>query len=294
MSECGRYGLSLIAFVGSVFSPYYARAIRRGLLPNPENHCAINVALYTPLGKYWSMTERPQSSVTRDASSFVIGPSCVHWDGQALHVDIDEWSVPIPRRLKGRVSVYPDQLFDFSTPLDHDKRHHWGPIAPFARVRVELSNPEQSWSGHAYVDSNEGVEPIANAFTQWDWSRAHMSDGTSTVLYDCQFHQGPDHLLALQFTSNGQVKSFDAPKREGMPKTGWGLERRLRSERPLGKIQSLEDTPFYQRAIVQNHLLGESVSSFHETLNANRFASPWVQALLPWRMPRLAARPRQT
>jgi len=72
------------------------------------------------------------------------------------------------------------------------------------------------------------------------------------------------------------------------------LERRLRSERPLGKIQSLEDTPFYQRAIVQNHLLGESVSSFHETLNANRFASPWVQALLPWRMPRLAARPRQT
>ena len=293
MSECGQYGLSLIAFVGSVFSPYYARAIRRGVHPEPENHCALNVALYTPKGQYWSMTERPQSSVSRSASEFVIGPSCVHWDGAALHVDIDEWSVPIPRRLRGRVSVYPEQLFDFSQALDPNARHHWGPIAPFARVQVDLSHPQQSWRGHAYVDSNEGVEPIANAFTQWDWSRAHMPDGSSTVLYDCQFHDGPDHLLALRFLSNGQVQPFDAPKREVMPKTAWGLERRLRSERALGGIQSLEDTPFYQRAIVQNQLLGVPVSSFHETLNASRFASSWVQALLPWRMPRLGARAKR-
>jgi carotenoid 1,2-hydratase len=292
MSECGQYSLSLIAFVGSVFSPYYARALRRGLSPNPENHCALNVALYTPKGHHWSMTERPQGSVVRESNAFVIGPSCVHWDGSALHVDFDEWSVPIPRRLKGRVSVYPDQLFDFSTALDHQARHHWGPIAPFARVQVDLSHPAQSWKGHAYVDSNEGVEPVAQAFTQWDWSRAHMSDGASTVLYDCQFHEGPDRLLALRFLSSGQVEPFEAPARETMPKTAWGLERRLRSERALGRIQSLEDTPFYQRAVVQHQLLGETVSSFHETLNANRFASAWVQALLPWRMPRLAARAR--
>ena len=292
MSECGQYSLSLIAFVGSVFSPYYARALRRGLSPNPENHCALNVALYTPKGHHWSMTERPQGSVVREANAFVIGPSCVHWDGSALHVDFDEWSVPIPRRLKGRVSVYPDQLFDFSTALDHQARHHWGPIAPFARVQVDLSHPAQSWKGHAYVDSNEGVEPVAQAFTQWDWSRAHMSDGASTVLYDCQFHEGPDRLLALRFLSSGRVEPFEAPARETMPKTAWGLERRLRSEHPLGRIQSLEDTPFYQRAVVQHQLLGETVSSFHETLNANRFASAWVQALLPWRMPRLPARAR--
>jgi len=289
MSDDGQFGLSLIAFVGSVFSPYYAKAIRRGLNPQPMNHCALNVALYTPKGKFWSMTERPQGSVRRSQSEFVIGPSCVHWDGQALHIDIDEWSVPIPKRIKGRVSVYPEQLFNFSTPLDPRAHHHWGPIAPTSRVVVKLTHPEQSWSGHAYVDSNEGTEPIANAFTEWDWSRGHMSDGSCAVVYDCQFHEGNDHVLALRFLKNGEIKGFEAPQRKGMPKTAWGIPRRLRSEDSLGKITQLEDTPFYQRAVVQNSLMGEEIKSFHETLNANRFATKWVQALLPWRMPRLSS-----
>ncbi len=251
------------------------------------NHCALNVALYQPGGKIWSMTERPQESVTRNEKEFVIGPSCVHWDGQALHIDIDEWSVPIPRRIKGRVSVFPEQLFNFSTPLDSTGRHHWGPIAPTSRVEVKLTHPEQSWSGHAYVDSNEGVEPIANAFTEWDWSRGHMSDGSCTVVYDCQFHNQDDHVLALRFLKNGVVESFQAPMRKEIPKTRWGIARRLRSECPLGEIVQLEDTPFYQRAVIENQILGERVRSFHETLNASRFATRWVQSLLPWRMPRL-------
>ena len=37
--------LTLIAFVGSVFSPYYAWARRRGQA-DAENHCALNLALY--------------------------------------------------------------------------------------------------------------------------------------------------------------------------------------------------------------------------------------------------------
>ena len=287
MSDDGQFGLSLIAFVGSVFSPYYAKAIRKGANPLAMNHCALNVALYTPKGKYWSMTERPQESVKRGAKEFVIGPSAVHWDGQALHIDIDEWAVPIFKKIKGRVSVYPEYLFNFSTPLDPKARHHWGPIAPISRVKVNLSNPAQSWSGHAYVDSNEGVEPIANAFTEWDWSRGHMSDGSCTVVYDCQFPEDDDNVLALRFLKNGIIESFQAPPRQLIPKTVWGISRRLRSECSLGNIDQLEDTPFYQRAVIENQILGENVKSFHETLNATRFNSRWVQSLLPWRMPRL-------
>ncbi len=287
MSDDGQFGLSLIAFVGSVFSPYYSRGIKRGGSPDPENHCALNVALYTPRGKLWAMTERPKESISRSAHEFVIGPSCVHWDGQALHIDIDEWSVPIFKKIKGRVSVYPDQLYDFSTPLDSKAKHHWGPIAPSSRVHVNLSNPEQTWMGHAYVDSNEGVEPIAEAFTEWDWSRGHLSDGTCAVVYDCQFRKGEDRLLALRFLKDGRVEPFKAPDRRPMNKTAWGIQRRLRSEQVLGPVKQLEDTPFYQRAVVENNLLGERVLSFHETLNATRFDSAWVQALLPWRMPRL-------
>ena len=38
-----RHGLVVIAFVGSVFSPYYARALRRDAATDPKAHCAINV-----------------------------------------------------------------------------------------------------------------------------------------------------------------------------------------------------------------------------------------------------------
>jgi carotenoid 1,2-hydratase len=50
--------------------------------------------------------------------------------------------------------------------------------------------------------------------------------------------------------------------------------------------QQLEDTPFYQRAVLESELLGEAVESFHETLHTGRLVSSVVQAMLPWRMPR--------
>ncbi|NDA16904.1 MAG: carotenoid 1,2-hydratase, partial [Burkholderiaceae bacterium] len=39
LSDDGQHGLVMIAFVGSVFSPYYALARRRHAHVNPENHC---------------------------------------------------------------------------------------------------------------------------------------------------------------------------------------------------------------------------------------------------------------
>ncbi|MEP6836808.1 MAG: carotenoid 1,2-hydratase, partial [Bradyrhizobium sp.] len=45
LSDDGQYGITVIAFIGSVFSPYYAFARRKGPA-DPLNHCAINVAIY--------------------------------------------------------------------------------------------------------------------------------------------------------------------------------------------------------------------------------------------------------
>ena len=116
-----------------------------------------------------------------------------------------------------------------------------------------------------------------------------MGDGSCCVIYDCQFLNGDDRLLSLRFNKNGTIEPFQAPVRHEMPKTAWGLHRRLRSDQSIDIIKQLEDTPFYQRTLVQNYLLGERLVSFHETLNAKRFNSYWVQALLPWRMPRLGS-----
>ena len=48
VSDNGEYALTLIAFVGSVFSPYYAWARRRAGVAgaDPNQHCAFNVGLY--------------------------------------------------------------------------------------------------------------------------------------------------------------------------------------------------------------------------------------------------------
>jgi hypothetical protein len=43
LSDDGHHGLTIIAMIGSVFSPYYARQRRRGKA-DPLNHCGLNVA----------------------------------------------------------------------------------------------------------------------------------------------------------------------------------------------------------------------------------------------------------
>ena len=275
----------MIAFVGSVFSPYYAWSRRRGSA-DPEQHCALNVALYSRHQRRWTMTERGARHCVRDRHSFTIGPSRLRWDGQSLHIDIHEVGMPIPHPVRGRLRITPQRLFDFSTPIDRLGRHRWGPIAPGARIEVDLHAPAQRWSGSAYLDSNEGDEPIANACREWDWSRSPLADGSTAVLYDVQHDDGRDHLLALRFGTDGSVSSFDAPPRQAMPRTLWRIERRMRSEAPVQEIERLEDTPFYERSLLRARLLGETVTTFHETLNVPRLVSPIVQSLLPWRMPR--------
>lgn len=232
------------------------------------------------------MTERGARHCAREADCFTIGPSQLQWDGQHLNLHIDEVGVPLPRRIRGTVRVTPDRLFGFSTPLDAGGRHHWGPIAPSARVEVDLQQPAQRWQGHAYLDSNEGDEPVERGFREWDWSRCRLADGSTAVIYEVEPGQAGGRLLALRFGPDGSVTPFDAPPQRKLARTAWRLPRRMRSDSPVSVLQQLEDTPFYQRAVLQSHLLGERVTSFHETLNVPRLVSPVVQAMLPWRMPR--------
>ena len=74
--------------------------------------------------------------------------------------------MPLPRRVRGRVRVHPQGLCRFVAPLDAAGRHRWGPIAPCARIEVDLDRPGLRWRGHAYLDSNEGDEPVDRAFRE--------------------------------------------------------------------------------------------------------------------------------
>jgi carotenoid 1,2-hydratase len=247
------------------------------------------VALYGDAGRRWTMTERSRASLRRSAHELVVGPSSVQWDGQSLLIDIDEVCVPIPRRVRGRVRVWPSALCRFVTPLDDMGRHRWGPIAPCARVEVELDRPGARWSGAAYLDSNEGDEPIDRPFTEWDWSRAGLRDGSTAVIYDVRQKQGGDRLVAQRFRPDGSHEPFEAPPRQPLPRTAWRIGRTMRTDTgvPAQVTQTLEDTPFYVRSVLSSGLLGERVTSMHETLNLARLVSLPVRLMLPWRMPRV-------
>jgi carotenoid 1,2-hydratase len=75
-----------------------------------------------------------------------------------------------------------------------------------------------------------------------------------------------------------------------LSRSRWGLKRMQRSESvPATRVrQTLEDTPFYVRSVVDAQLLGEPVVAMHETLHVPRLVSLPVQVMLPFRMPRRA------
>lgn len=284
-SEDGRHGLTIIAFVGSVFSPYYALARRRGL-GYPENHCALNVALYGPGGR-WAMTERGRRHVRREPERFVIGPSELVWDGSGLTIRFEEICAPVPKRLKGEVRVSFGPVLSRAFAIDGEGRHEWRPIAPMAEIDVRCESPALSWRGDGYLDFNEGSEPLEAAFSQWIWGRARTRDG-ALVLYDVSRRRGAPLSLGIAIDGAGRFSSVAPPPVARSPRLLWGMPRPVwRDAGRAHRIEArLEDAPFYSRSRIATTIGGEEVSLMHESLSLDRFGMPVVQAMLPFRMPR--------
>ena len=66
--------ISIIAFIGSVFSPWYKWSGRKV----PQNNVCINVATYGPGGRF-TMTDRGSSALQQSKHSLTVGPlSLIH------------------------------------------------------------------------------------------------------------------------------------------------------------------------------------------------------------------------
>lgn len=295
LSDDGELGLTIIAFVGSVFSPWYARERRRmragGPPALPERHCAINVAVYRAKGRdVWAFTE--QREFSRDALHFRLGASELRWgldeQGPRLEITIDERTAITGRAIRGRVVLRPRAIFGPRITLDAAGRHRWYPIAPHARVEVEFEQPNLRFSGSAYHDVNEGDEGLEQAFTRWSWSRAELDPEHAAILYDVAGAEP----RAFEFESaTRSMKQLDADEfgpSVALAKTGWRVERAIRSDvgtRPA-LIRTLEDTPFYSRNLIALTLRGRATTAVHESVDLRRFARGWVRFLLPFRIRR--------
>jgi carotenoid 1,2-hydratase len=282
-SADGAYGLTIIAFIGSVFSPYY-KLSGRG---RPDNHCAINVSLNGPRGSAWAMTERPATRVDRSADHFAVGPSGLRWDGDTLVIDIAEISAPLPYKVRGTVRVRPEMIGTTAFALDPAGRHRWHPVAPRAHVEVEMTHPGVRWSGAGYFDSNFGDEPLEDGFDDWHWSRAHLKNDVA-VLYEGRRRDGTPFDLALRFDRHGRWHDVVQPAPAALPRTGWLVKRATRADAGSSPkvLKTWIDAPFYARSTLSTRLFGEDVQAVHESLSLGRFRSPIVQSMLPYRMPR--------
>lgn len=278
-----------------MFSPYYAWSRRRfgdaGALP--EAHCAINLSLYrrapgtSRFQRLWAMTERGARQLQRNAQHLRVGPSRLAWgpDG-SLHVDIDETTAPWPQRLRGRIHLTPQLMPAQDFALDAAGRHSWQPISPRARVALDFNAPALRWQGEAYLDANHGTRPLERDFHSWHWQRSALPGHRSEVLYEAQALDGSVRALSLHLSADGQLQPQALPPSQALPRSAWGIARHTRAHTPLELLATLESGPFYCRSLLRDP--GNGALAVHESLSLQRFRQPWVQAILPFRMPRWA------
>jgi carotenoid 1,2-hydratase len=287
LSDDGRLGVVVIAFVGSVFSPRYFTARAAGGA-DPRDFCAINVGLYRARGKRWAFTERGAGALERTSDLYRLGPSRLEWRDGALAIHIEERSAPLRRPLSGRIRLHPAFLNPREFLLDRGGRHGWRPIAPRGRIEVDFAQPEFVWRGTGYLDTNAGSRALEEDFARWHWSRTHR-DGETSISYAVTERGGDGRALALSFTGDGSVRETEPPGEIRLPATGWRIDRPALASRPLKLVRTLEDTPFYARSLLADTRGGVVTPVMHESLSLERFAAAWVRLLLPFRMRRAGA-----
>ena len=282
----------VIAMQGNPFSPDYFRARRRGEGDALE-HCAMHVALYGPRrsASAFALEEGPIAGRHRAASEVHIGRSAIRDEGDRVVVELDERTTPAPsynplrRPVRGRIVLHVEARTSLTLPIDRRAAHLWWPIAPLARVEVELDEPRVSFRGHGYHDANAGEVALDAAFRDWSWSRARSSRG-AVLTYDAVDRYGASRAHAFAVSPRGEVELREDTQRAPLPRTLWRIDRHARSD--LGAsarvIRSLEDGPFYTRALVETRLAGERVLAVQETLAAHRLRRRWVRFCTSYRM----------
>ncbi len=289
ISENADFGITLIAFVGSVFSPYYFRARKKNAATNPDNYCALNIAFHENQKKYWCMTERSAKHVYRSSEIFEMANSSITWNGSYLEFKIQEYTVPLPSKVSGVVRVHPHYINTNNYFLEDSQKHAWCPIAPCSHVEVEMQRPNFQWHATGYFDSNWGAEPLENGFRSWNWSCTKMNEEERVIQYHTVNRNNTNTDLGFHFASDGKITAREQQIAKILPETKiWRVPRKayVEDDRNVNVLKTLEDTPFYSRSVLNSETQDKSILTIHESLELDRFKKPLTQFMLPFRMPR--------
>ncbi|HJL14986.1 MAG TPA: carotenoid 1,2-hydratase [Sandaracinaceae bacterium LLY-WYZ-13_1] len=292
MSEDGELAIVLIAMQGNPFSPDYFRARRRGPA-SPFAFCSMHVAVYgrDGRGSAWAFEERAIEPALREPSRLRIGRSAVGWEEGRLVFALDERTTPAPRYnpfrrpVRGRVVVHPEHFTGLELAIDAHGEHRWFPMAPLARIEVELSEPAVRFTGHGYLDANLGAVALDRAFETWSWSRARVGD-EAYLTYDVRCADGARRTHAFGVSARRGTEPLERTWRAPLERSFWRIPRdaRVDAGEPARIVRSLEDGPFYTRALISTRLAGRPVVAVHETLAAHRLRRRWVRFCTSYKM----------
>jgi carotenoid 1,2-hydratase len=110
------------------------------------------------------------------------------------------------------------------------------------------------------------------------------------VCYEGERGDGSLFASALRYDRHGVPEPVDLPPIAQLPASRWRIDRRTRSDIGVAQVRrTWEDTPFYARSELASRFAGEEVVTVQESLDMQRFSSPIVQFMLPYRMPRRKA-----
>ncbi len=282
LSYDGAKAISIIGFIGSVFSPWYAWSGRK----EPHNHCCINVAMYGK-GWRWTMTERGKHAVKQSPDKLQIGPSSYTWNNGKLVIAINEISTPHFDKIVGTVTITPKHITNIEVNLTADGSHTWRPFAPNAEIDVQIEKKGWNWKGHGYFDANFGTRALEQDFSYWTWSRLPCKKG-SIAFYDADRRKDSPLCVSLKFHSDGSVEEIIAPPETRLSRSLWAVRRKTRSDIGYNptQVKHMLDAPFYTRSAIKTKINGEEVTGVHEALDLNRFSSPFLKPMLALRVPR--------
>ena len=268
--------------VGSVFSPRYARALRRGEAAAPTDHAALHLALYRrgrPIG--WVMSEH-----AGDEQATAIGRSRIETIGGGWRITVDERAMPWRGRVAGTIEIEPSSPALPGTFLDGGERHAWTPLHPRARVRARFARPDFALDADGYCDRNSGARRLEDDFARWTWARFHHGAG-ATVVYTTVERDGTRRALVARSDGGGGEIARAEPIVVGARRLGWGLVLPSRigaGALAVEPLAPLEHSPFYARFRARLTDGARTVEGLGEHVDVGRFRSRLVQFLTRYKI----------
>lgn len=208
-----RFGLTLIVFAGSVFSPDYAARRRAG-----ESVCglevpAVNFSLYErtrgahpttqrACQRAWVMNEYDRDALRLRPDAVQVAGTAIRFprEGGAI-IELDEDTTRFfgrrGPRVKGRITVAPAAPGAGPLHLGRGERgesHSWQLLAARAAATVELQlgGERLRFDGLAYLDHNYGSGRLEDTFARWFWAHGFTAADASSGAAPGERAPGPD------------------------------------------------------------------------------------------------------